>query len=114
LIVEIYLELNLSTEAGELGRAAHEAFNSLGFGYEGAKALAFTAIAASRTGQAFEGVKLFAQAKLMFVRDQNQVWSSLIDLYEALVLFNEGRLFEAQRLCAAALEFFEKSPMRLH
>ncbi len=108
---EIYLELNLSTEAGELGRAAHEAFNSLGFGYEGAKALAFTAIAASRTGQAFEGVKLFAQAKLMFVRDQNQVWSSLIDLYEALVLFNEGRLFEAQRLCAAALEFFEKSPM---
>jgi CHAT domain-containing protein len=108
---EIYLELNLSTEAGELGRAAHEAFNGLGFGYEGAKALAFTAIAASRTGQAFEAIKLFAQAKQMFVRDQNQVWSSLIDLYEALVLFNEGRLFEAQRLCTAALEFFENSPM---
>jgi CHAT domain-containing protein len=108
---EIYLELNLSTEAGELGRAAHEAFHALGFGYEGAKALAFTAIAASRTGQAFEAIKLFAQAKEMFVRDQNQVWPSLIDLYEALVLFNEGRLFEAQRLCAAALEFFENSPM---
>jgi CHAT domain-containing protein len=109
---EIYLELNLSTEAGELGRAAHEAFQKLGFGYEGAKALAFAAIAATRTGQAFEGVKLFAQAKEMFVQDQNQVWPSLIDLYEALVLFNEGRLFEARRLCAAAHDFFRGSAMR--
>ncbi len=109
---EIYLELNLSTEAGELGRAAHQAFLDLGFGYEGAKALAFAAIAASRTGQAFEAIKLFAEAKEMFVRDQNQVWPSLIDLYEGLVLFNEGRLFEAQRLCVAAHEFFRTSPMR--
>jgi CHAT domain-containing protein len=109
---EVYLELNLSTEAGELGRAAHQAFLDLGFGYEGAKALAFAAIAASRTGQAFEAIKLFAEAKEMFVRDQNQVWPSLIDLYEGLVLFNEGRLFEAQRLCVAAHEFFRASPMR--
>ena len=46
----------------------------------------------------------------MFVRDQNQVWPSLIDLYEGLVLFNEGRLFEAQRLCAAAQNFFALRP----
>jgi len=109
---ELYLDLNLNSEAGELGRAAHEAFKELGFGYEGAKALAFAAIAASRTGQAFEAVKLFAQAKQMFVTEKNQVWPSLIDLYEALVLFNEGRLFEAQRLCVAAHEFFKSSPMR--
>jgi CHAT domain-containing protein len=109
---EIYLELNLSTEAGELGRAAHEGFQQLGFGYEAAKALGFAAIAASRQGQAFEAVKLFSRAKEMFVRDQNQVWPSLIDLYEALVLFTEGRLFEARRLCLAAHEFFRTSPMR--
>jgi CHAT domain-containing protein len=109
---EIYLELNLSTEAGELGRAAHEGFQQLGFGYEAAKALGFAAIAASRQGQAFEAVKLFSRAKEMFVRDQNQVWPSLIDLYEALVLFTEGRLFEARRLCAAAHEFFRASPMQ--
>src|SRR5229473_346276 len=106
---EIYLELNLSAEAGELGRAANEGFQDLGFGYEAAKALGFAAIAASRQGQAFEAVKLFAQAKEMFVRDQNQVWPALIDLYEALVLFTEGRLFEARRLCAAAHEFFRTS-----
>src|ERR1700730_13633983 len=106
---EIYLELNLSAEAGELGRAANEGFHELGFGYEAAKALGFAAIAASRQGQAFEAVKLFARAKEMFVRDQNQVWPALIDLYEALVLFTEGRLFEARRLCAAAHEFFRTS-----
>ncbi len=109
---EIYLELNLSTEAGELGRTANEGFQKLGFGYEAAKALAFAAIAASRTGKAFEGIRLFAQAKEMFVRDNNLVWPSLIDLYEALVLFNEGRLFEARKLAAAAHEFFRDSSMR--
>ena len=95
-----------------MGRAANAGFHDLGFGYEAAKALGFAAIASSRQGQAFEAVKLFAQAKEMFVRDQNQVWPSLIDLYQALVLFTEGRLFEARRLCAAAHEFFRTSPMR--
>ena len=108
---EIYLELNLSAEANELGRAANQGFRKLGFGYEAAKALAFAAIAASRTGQAFEGIKLFAQAKEMFVEDKNLIWPSLIDLYEALVLFNEGRLFEARCLCVAAHEFFQTSAM---
>ncbi|HEY1264020.1 MAG TPA: CHAT domain-containing tetratricopeptide repeat protein, partial [Terriglobales bacterium] len=109
---EIYLELNLNAEAGELGRTAHQQFEHLGFGYESAKALAFAAIAASRAGQPFEAVKLFSQAREMFVRDKNQVWPSLIDLYQALVLFNEGRLFEARRLCLAAYEFFGNSALR--
>jgi CHAT domain-containing protein/tetratricopeptide (TPR) repeat protein len=109
---EIYLELNLATEAGELGRFANKLFEDLGFGYEAAKALAFAAIAASRTGQTFEGIKLFAQAKEMFARDQNHVWPALIDLYEALVLFGEGRLIEARCLCAAAHDFFKTSAMR--
>lgn len=109
---EIYLELNLNAEAGELGRAAHQEFQKLAFGYEAAKALAFAAIAASRTGQAFEGIKLFAQAKEMFLHDKNHVWPSLIDLYQALVLFNEGRLFESRRLASAAREFFLPTGMR--
>lgn len=111
-LAEIYLELNLSNEAADLAHEAHEGFRELGFGYESAKALAFAAIAASRLGQAFEGIKLFAEAKAMFVRDDNMVWPSLIDLYTALVLFNEGRLFEARRLCSAAHGFFANSAMR--
>src|SRR5207247_1534288 len=108
---EIYIEVNLSAEAVELGHAAHQAFQKLGFGYEAAKALAFAAIAASRQGQAFEAVKLFTRSKEMFLADKNHVWPALIDLYQALVLFNENRLFEARRLCVAAREFFSASPM---
>jgi CHAT domain-containing protein len=109
---EIYIEVNLIPEASQLAREANEHFQRLGFGYEAAKALVFGAIAASRQGQTFEGIKLFSTARELFISDKNHVWPSLIDLYEALVLFNEGRLFEARRLCVAAREFFSTSSMR--
>ena len=109
---EIYIEVNLIPEATQLAREANEHFQQLGFGYEAAKALVFGAIAASRQGQTFEGIKLFSTARELFIRDKNHVWPSLIDLYEALVLFNEGRLFEARRLCVTAREFFSTSSMR--
>lgn len=109
---EIYIEVNLIPEASQLAHEANEHFQRLGFGYEAAKALVFAAVAASRQGQAFEGIKLFSTAKELFIRDKNHVWPSLIDLYEALVLFNEGRLFEARRQCVAARDFFSTSAMR--
>lgn len=109
---EIYIEVNLIPEASQLARQANEHFQRLGFGYEAAKALVFAAVSASRQGQAFEGIKLFSTAKELFIRDQNHVWPALIDLYEALVLFNEGRLFEARRQCIAARDFFSAFPMR--
>jgi len=110
-LAEIYLEINLSAEAVELAHAANHSFERLGFGYEAAKALAFAAIGVSRQGQAFEGLQLFRRSKEMFARDNNHVWPPLIGLYEALVLFNEGRMFEARGLCAAAREFFAHSSM---
>ena len=109
---EIYIEVNLIPEASQLAHEANEHFQRLGFGYEAAKALVFAAIAASRQGQAFEGIKLFSTAKELFIRDKNHVWPSLIDLYEALVLFNEGRLFEARRQSIAARDFFSTTTMR--
>ena len=68
---------------------------------------ASSAIAASQQGHAFEGLKLFAQAREMFVKEKNQVWPSLIDLYRALVFFEEGRFFEARRHCTEALDSFK-------
>ena len=73
-------------------------------GYESAKCLAFSAIAASQKGHAFEGLKLFSEAREIFVKEKNRAWPSLIDLYRALVFYNEGRFFEARRLCADALD----------
>jgi CHAT domain-containing protein/predicted negative regulator of RcsB-dependent stress response len=103
---ELYLELNLSSEAADLAQQGYEGFNKLGMGYESAKCLAFSAMAASQKGHAFEGIKLFTEARERFIKEKNQVWPSLIDLYRALVFFNEGRYFEAQRHCTQALESF--------
>jgi CHAT domain-containing protein/citrate lyase gamma subunit len=103
-LAELYLELNLSSEAAELAQQGYEGFRKLAMGYESAKCLAFSAMAASQQGHGFEGLKLFSQAREMFVNEKNRVWPSLIDLYRALVFFNEGRLFEARRHCNEALE----------
>ncbi|MFZ0285210.1 MAG: CHAT domain-containing protein, partial [Terriglobales bacterium] len=103
-LAELYLELNLSSEAAELAQQGYDGFRKLAMGYESAKCLAFSAMAASQQGHGFEGIKLFSQAREMFVKEKNQVWPSVIDLYRALVFFNEGRLFEARRECNQALE----------
>lgn len=105
-LAELYLELNLSSEAAELAQHGYEGFCELGMGYESAKCLAFSAIAATQKGQSFEGLELFSQAREVFVREKNQIWPSLIDLYRALVFFNEGRLAEARELCRQALDSF--------
>jgi CHAT domain-containing protein len=105
-LAELYLELNLSSEAAELAQQGYDGFNKLGLGYEAAKCLAFSAMAASQKGHAFEGLELFSEARETFVREKNQVWPSLIDLYRALVFFDEGRFFEARRLCSDAADSF--------
>jgi len=108
---EIYLELNLSVEAGELARAAHSEFKGQGLGYETAKALAFEAIALGQQENSDGSLKVFKRARAIFVTEKNQVWPSLIDLYRALVLFNAGRYTAAHRLARSALDFFDLSPL---
>ena len=103
---ELYLELNLSAEAADLSQQGYEGFGKLGLGYETAKSLAFSAMAAAQQGHAFEGLKLYSEAREIFVKEKNRAWPSLIDLYRALAFFEEGRYFEARRYCAQALEKF--------
>lgn len=103
---EIYLELNLSADAREMAEQARARFTELGLGYEAAKSLANMAIASGQEGRAVRALELFAEARALLVREQNQVWPSLIDLYQAVLLFDEGRLFEARRLCLEALGHF--------
>jgi CHAT domain-containing protein/predicted negative regulator of RcsB-dependent stress response len=103
---ELYLDLNLSVEAGELSQQGYEGFRKLGMGYETAKCLAFSAMAAAQQGHAFEGLKLYSESREIFVKEKNRAWPSLIDLYRAQAFFEEGRCFEARRYCAQALEKF--------
>ena len=108
-LAEIYLELNLSTEAKESAHDGYLRFQKLGMGYEEAKCQAYEAMALSQLGKALGALDLFARARAKFVSEKNLVWPWLMDLYQAVVLYNEGRLFEAQRLCYGAAKFFDSS-----
>ena len=106
---DIYLELNLSEEAREIAHEGFLRFEKLGMGYEAAKTLANEATAYGQQGKTVQALERFATAREMFQKENNLVWPWLIDLYQGLLLFHEGRHFEARRLCVAAAAFFDTS-----
>jgi CHAT domain-containing protein/predicted negative regulator of RcsB-dependent stress response len=108
---EMYLELNLSEEGAHLARRAYETFRDLGMGYEMAKATANLAIAASHHGDSTLAVRLFRDARDLFEREHNHAWIAIVDLYQALVFYQDGKLDEARTLCDRALRFFADSPL---
>lgn len=106
---DIYLELNLSDEAREMAHEGFLRFEKLGMGYEAAKTLANEATAYAQQGKTVQALECFIKAREMFGREKNLVWPWLIDLYQGLLLFHEGRYFESRRLCSAAAAFFDQS-----
>ncbi|MGB7847660.1 MAG: CHAT domain-containing protein [Candidatus Acidiferrum sp.] len=108
---DIYLELNLSEEAREMAHEGFLRFEKLGMGYEAAKTLANEATAYGQQGKTVHALERFTKAREMFVREKNHVWPWLIDLYQSLLLFREGRYSEARRLCAGAADCFDPSAL---
>jgi CHAT domain-containing protein/tetratricopeptide (TPR) repeat protein len=108
---EIYLELNLSEEAREMAHEGFLRFEKLGMGYEAAKTLANEAIAYGQQGKAVHALERFTKARAMFAAEKNLIWPWLLDLYQGLLLFHEGRYFEARRLCAGAANFFDQAAL---
>ena len=106
---DIYIELNLSDEAKEVAEEGFLLFQKMEIGYEAAKTLANQAIAYGQDGKTRRALELFAQAKPLFEKEKNEVWPWLIDLYQAIVLFHEGRHYEARRLAQGATQFFDGS-----
>src|ERR1051325_7617793 len=104
---DVYLELNLSEEARSIAHEGFVQFEAQGMRYEAAKTLANEAAAYGQQGKTVQALELFAKAREMFAREANLVWPRLLDLYQALLLFHEGRHFEARRLCVAAAAFFD-------
>src|SRR5207302_8555842 len=86
-------------------------FEKLGMGYEAAKTLANEATAFAQQGKTVQALDRFTKAREMFGREKNLDWPLLIDLYQGLLLFHEGRYFEARRLCIAASAFFDQSAL---
>jgi CHAT domain-containing protein len=106
---EIYLELGLVEEAAEMAQRSFDQFQALGINYEAARSLSNLAVAVGMQGDSPRSLRLFAQAKEIVLREKNQVWPSLLDLYQAIVLFNAGDSLESRRLCTAALDFFSSA-----
>jgi len=105
---EIYLQLNLVKEAAEMAEKASSYFHQLKMKYETGRSQVNLAIAMSRQGQPTAALELFAKARQTFVAEDNLVWPSLIDLYQALVLYDEGHDAEARQCCIAAQKFFRR------
>jgi CHAT domain-containing protein/tetratricopeptide (TPR) repeat protein len=108
---DIYLELNLSEQAQEMAHEGLLRFEKLGMGYEAAKTLTNEAIAYGQQGKTVEALQRFTKAREKFAREGNLVWPWLLDLYQGLLLFHEGRYFEARRLCAGAAGFFDQTKL---
>jgi CHAT domain-containing protein len=108
---EIYLELNLSEEAREMAHEGFLRFEKLGMAYEAAKTLANEAIAYGQQGKTFHALERFTKARAIFATEKNLVWPWLLDLYQGLLLFHEGRYFEARRLCTGAAKFFDQATL---
>jgi CHAT domain-containing protein len=104
---EIYLELNLSEDAREMAHEGFLQFQKLGMGYESAKTLANEAMAYGQQDKTVQAIERFTKAREMFAAEKNLVWPWLLDLYQALLLFHEGRYFEARRLGSGAANFFD-------
>lgn len=105
---EIFLELNLTSEAVDLAQQAHAGFEDLKIAYESAKALVLWGIALSRQGKWFVALELLGKAKEIFRREENVVWTCQVDLHSALVLLRAGRLFESSRSAKDALKGFQE------
>jgi CHAT domain-containing protein len=109
---EIYLELNLTEGGAELARGAFVSFRQLGMQYETAKAAAFFAIALSQQGRHKEAVEIFDQSQGLFVKEKNELWPALINVYKALVLYEAADDDEAYELAVSAQKYFSNSPLQ--
>jgi CHAT domain-containing protein len=103
---DLYLELNLTEEGGELAERALAAFKQLEMDYEAAKALTNVALSAGQRGNTAQALKLFDRARRLFGAEDNQVSQALVDLYRAIVLHRRGRNTESARWCRRARATF--------
>jgi CHAT domain-containing protein/Tfp pilus assembly protein PilF len=106
---EIFLELNLSDEAGELAERALARFGRLQVPYEEAKAVTNLALVTSRQGDIRRARQLFKHARQLFGRERNDVRLALVDFYEALVLYRDGQHARARQFGEKARALFSRA-----
>ena len=105
---EIYLELNLFDDAAKIAARAYETFHRLGNRYEAGKCLTYQGIAHFKTLQDKEAEKSLLAAREMFVKEGNDVWVGVVDLWRAQLLTRQQQFSTAQELAQRSAEVFER------
>jgi len=105
---EIYLELNLFDDAATIAARAYETFQKLGNKYEAGKCLAYQGIAEFKLLNDKDAEKSLVTAREIFVREGNEVWVAVIDLWRAQLFIRQQQFSLAQELAQHAAEVFEK------
>jgi tetratricopeptide (TPR) repeat protein len=105
---EIYLQLNIATEAATLALNASEQFKQIGMVYEEAKALAYQGVAYTKMQRLSEALDIFRASQKAFESEGNEYWVGVIDLYRADVYLELRRYWEAHSLALKAKQHFKE------
>ncbi len=103
---EVYLQLNMATEAAAAARAAITRFRKEGMRYDEGLALYTLGIALARAGRESEGARRLLAARRSFHRDGNRVRTAVIDLHLARILAHADEWPEARRRARQAVADF--------
>lgn len=110
-LAEVYLQLNVFDDARQAAESAAHQFTQLQMGYELAKARMYQSIAALHVGGLEQSAALLEQARALFVREGNQVYQALCDLYASDVAMRQHQWEKAIELCQAAVEVFQSQQL---
>ena len=105
---EIYLELNLFDDAANIARRAYDIFKRLGNRYEAGKCLAYEGVAEFKLLKDKDAERSLLTARDIFLKEGNEVWIAVIDLWRAQLLIRRQQFSMAQELAQRAAEVFEK------
>jgi tetratricopeptide (TPR) repeat protein len=103
---EIYLQLNLFDDAGALARKAFQTFRQLGGQYEAAKSLTFKGIVEFKLMNDAAAEKSFVEGREMFMKEGNDMWVAIVDLWRAQLLVRRSEFRSAQQLAFQSAETF--------
>jgi CHAT domain-containing protein len=108
-LAELYLQLNAYVDVVESTQTAAQNFAELKMNYEQAKATMFGGIAKMQLGDLDSSALELRQAKRVFQREGNQVYSALCNLYLADVHRRKGDAAQGYLLADEAYQLFRRS-----
>ena len=109
---EIYLHLSSYRKCTQLAEDALAQFRDLKMNYEAAKAYTLMGLAACHETDPANALECFAQARELFLLEQNWIWPALVDLYCAITFYGAGRWAEALKMVSATQNVLSHSALK--